>query len=493
MSTQLQRRHSERSEESGPAVRGGKIPFRCAPRNDTGSVALVVAFVIALLAVPCAFAQTGPTKLKPDWDRAIERGVEWCAPVGVEPASGLLLCTKDARVDLIDLETGRSRVTAAIPVQPGTQFAGAEGAVAYGYGVSRIYAFLGKRSGKTKDLRPGLFWSVVGAPQEDTQGDPEFMTRIIAAQATPNGVLVVRSDGRVAELIGGDGRVRWQNRLPEIRQCRLHVQDTSAALFWKEGCELNVAFFDLRADEPEAKLVKVKGSPPIWTTLVGERLLAVWPKQFGVISSDGSRWFEPLDPRCWATTQTVAVYVDPTQPTREAEGSPASPLLLVGSDLICVYDLSSGLLRTPSECGLRTPIKPEDICLTLRLSGDLVLCTGMSCLRVARLLPSIETVAEHRLEGLAIDVGVHRDCAYGLFWDMSDRFQRGSAEFRPHLVLVKTAMKLPSAISTAETRLSDAREFILEEGESAVYSQTFWIGERLLIVDDRRIRAYTLP
>ena len=456
-------------------------------------VALVIAPVAVLLAAPCAFAQAQPTELRPDWDRAIERGIEWCAPVGVEPASGLLLCAKDARVDLVDIETGQSRLTKAIPVQPGTRFAGAQGEVAYGYGVSRIYAFLVERPGKTNELTPGLLWSVVGAPQEDTPGDPEFMTRIIAAQATPNGVLVVRSDGRVAELLGGDGRVRWQHRLPEIRQCRLHVQGTSAALFWKEGCELNVAFLNLQADEPEAKLVTVKGSPPIWTTLVGDKLVAVWPKQSGVISSDGSRRSETLDPRCWATTQTVAVYVDPAQSARETEGLPASSLLLVGSDLICVYDLSSGLLRTPSECDLRTPIQPEEICLRLCLSGDLVLCTGMSSFRVAGVLPSIETLAEHKLEGLAIDVGVHRGCAYGLFWDMSDRFQRSAGEFRPHLVLVKTSMKPPSAASPTEPGVSDVREFVLEEGESTVYPQTFWIGERLLIVDDRHIRAYTLP
>jgi hypothetical protein len=168
-------------------------------------------------------------------------------------------------------------------------------------------------------------------------------------------------------------------------------------------------------------------------------------------------------------------------------------LLLVGSDLICVYDLSSDLLRTPSEWGLRAPIKPEDVCLRLRLSGELVLCTGMSCFRVAGVLPSIETLAQHGLEGLAIDVGVHRRCAYGLFWDMSDRFQRGSAEFRPHLVLVRTPMQPPSAASPTEPGVSDVREFVLEEGESAVYPQTFWIGARLLIVDDRRIRAYNLP
>jgi hypothetical protein len=485
--------HSERSEESGPAVRGGQIPRRCAPRNDTYGVALIVAFVVALPAAPCALAQTGPTELRPDWDRTIERGIEWCASVGVEPAGSLLLCTKDARVDLIDIETGRSRLTAAIPVQSGTRFAGAQREIAYGFGVSRIYALQVERSDKTKDLTPGLLWNVVGAPQEDTEGDPEFMTRIIAAQATPSGVLVVRSDGRVAELLAVDGRVRWQHRLPEIGQCRLHVQGTSAALFWKAACKLNVAFLDLQADEPEAKLVTVKGSPPIWTALVREKLVAVWPKQFGVISSDGSRRFQSLDPRCWATTQTVAVYVDPGPPAQEAQDSPASPLLLVGSDLICVYDLSSGVLRTPGECSLRTPIQPEEICLRLCLSGDLVLCTGMSSFRVAGMLPRIETLAQHKVAGLAIDVGVHRGCAYGLFWDMSDRFQSDSAEFRPRLVLVKTSMTPASAPSTAETRLSDVREFILEEGEAVVYPQTFWIGERLLIVDDRRMRAYTLP
>lgn len=490
MSTQSQRCHSECGEEFGLVARGHKIP-RCA-RNDTRSVALVMAFV-ALLAGPVAFAQTQPTELKPDWERSIERGVEWCAPVGVQAASGLLLCTKDARVDLVNIETGRSRLTKAIPVQPGTQFAGAQREVAYGYGVSRIYAFLVERSGKTKDLRPGLLWNVVGAPQEDTPGDPEFMTRIIAAKATSNGVLVVRSDGRIAELLGTDGSVRWQDRLPEFRHCRLHAQDTSAALFWKEGCELNVAFFDLQADEPKAELVTVKGSPPIWSRLVDGKLVAVWPKQSGVISSNGSRRIETLDPRCWATTQTVAVYVDPSQRPLEAEGWTASPLLLVGSDLICVYDLLSGLLRTPSECGLRTPIQPEEICLRLRLAGDLVLCSGMSSFRVAGDLPNVEILAQHKLEGLAIDVGVQRGCAYGLFWDMSDRFQRSSAEFHPHLVLVKTPMQASSTVATTETRMSDVREFVLEEGESVVYPQTFWIGERLLIVDDRRIRAYTLP
>ena len=54
---------------------------------------LVVGFAIGGVEAQVAF----------DWKIEFEGGIEWCQAVGDGSTAGLLVCTKDARLDLIDV------------------------------------------------------------------------------------------------------------------------------------------------------------------------------------------------------------------------------------------------------------------------------------------------------------------------------------------------------------------------------------------------------
>ena len=146
----------------------------------------------------------------------------------------------------------------------------------------------------------GLLWSIVAAPAAETAGDPEFMVRIIAARATPDGVLIVRSDGRMAELSRGEGVVRWRAKLPAMSYYRLHVQGHIAALLWKSGDGFSVGFVDLAETSPRVEIVGVERTPPIRSRLCGSVLVVVWPERVGIVAVGGERDYLELESRAGA-------------------------------------------------------------------------------------------------------------------------------------------------------------------------------------------------
>ena len=129
-------------------------PWHPTAARPEGSIA-VGCMLVTLLGVPAILAQTEPPLLSPNWDHTFEQGIEWCAPVGDDPATALLICTKDSRIEMIDLRMGQTRLAEPIAVQPGTRFAGTTGNIAYGCGLSRAYAFLVSSAGSPTRAKPG--------------------------------------------------------------------------------------------------------------------------------------------------------------------------------------------------------------------------------------------------------------------------------------------------------------------------------------------------
>jgi hypothetical protein len=431
------------------------------------------------------------TALKPVWTHSFERGVEWCAPVGGPPATGLLVCTKDARLDLIGLQIGQSLLVEAIPVQPGTQFAGATGNVAYGYGHTQVCAFLVSSDDRSPGQSPRLLWQVAAAPKAQTQGDPEFLTRVIAAAATPNGVMIVRSDGQVAELCRADASVRWQHGLPGFSACKLHVCDTTAVLLWKDGEALRVAFFDLSAKEPQPTVTTIEQSLPIWTGLAGDRLVAVWLWGFAIIQRDGKPRFHTLDGvGSFASAANVAIYPAAAPQPNEtgADVTPGSALLLLQSAGGFVYarDLATGELRWP-QSALRPSAGPVGASSSLKVVGDLVLATNRLGLGVWAAATGRRLAWPER-EGRAICGGVNEGVAYALSLDprRPDR-QTGGRSMR----IVRQSLSAAAAPRADQPGAREPREFVLGQAESL--RDTFWLGSSLLVVEDKRVRVYTLP
>ena len=467
------------------------------PRPRACKVGVLLLIKLLLLASP-AVAQSLATVLNPDWDRTFARGIEWCAPVGGEPATALFVCTKDAQLDLFDLKTGETGFAEPISTQPGTRFAGESAGVAYCYGPSRVYAVLLPRrdrkraattesSDQPKRQQLGLLWQVAAAPQSQTEGDPEFLTRLVAAKATPGGVLIVRSDGRVAELRRKDGSARWQHKLPKIASCTLHVRNAGAALLWKHGGEFKVAFYDLRSDSARPTMTTVNEAMPIWTALADEGLVAVWRKRFALIHMDGAACFHEMHPKNSATAATVAVYV----PSRASAAGPsasstAGSLLLVGNKRLTAYDVSRGQRSWPDEDVVMLQVTVEP-CLSLWVSGDLVFQTGAGWFAVCR-ADTGEGFYSRLRPSSPIGVGYQDGFAYGLLKG-NEVYAAGNAV--GSLRLVRKAIGGILQRSPKQPVEDEPREYLL--GKAGLVRDTFWLRGTLIVVEENRIRAYTLP
>jgi hypothetical protein len=451
-----------------------------------------------------------PPTLDPLWTRTIEAGVEWCAPVGGEPATALLVCTKAARLDMIDLASGRSRLSEPLKVQPGTQFAGAAGNVAYAYGPTKIYSFLVAKCEQPSDKKPGVVWQVTVAPRAETEGDPEFLTRIIAAKPTPAGVLIVRNDGRVAELRRDDGSPRWRHELPEVRTCKLHVRGHAAALLWKHGAAVNVCFIDLDGEAPRPRIVTVEDTLPIWTELIDAGLVAVWPMRFRLITPEGVKRWGMLPPEVTATATTVAVYVPQAGTTRPAE-VPALLLTVAGDTGLCSFDFATGKWELPWRDPMLHVFSVRGI-PSLWVAGDVLFCTNRGWAGV------YDAATRERLAGFGggpsvLSAATWDGFAYALFSDRrSPRDVEGlvgragieDEDRRKKLIERLSRPDQPRSLSLVRQIMSGkpwprpdepvnpaARKYVV--GTAGLVRETFWLAGTLVIVEDQRIRAYTLP
>jgi len=446
-----------------------------------------------MLAAQASTACQEPVALDPIWARAVEPGVEWCAAVGGEPATALLVCSKKAQlslISLIDLQTGRERFAEPIAVQPGVQFADETRHVAHAYGPSQVYAFLVDGANEAKGEKLGLLWQVAGAPAAQTEGDPEFLTRVIAAKATPSGVMVVRSDGRVAELRRSDGSAPWRHKVPAIANCKLHVQGALAALLWKHGGAFTVMFYDLRPDPPRPLARTVNETPPIWTALIDEGLVAVWRKRFALIPMDGELRFHTVGAGGTPTSAAaVGVYRHRGRASsRPVENDSAvTPLLLLENPdgLLRSYDLLTGELRWSEEelrPGRVSGVWPS----TLRVVGDLVIRTARSQFSVCR-AGTGEHLSSLGMRGTLVGAGISNGLACGLFTDVHSLGGPGEPESM-HLLCQAVRGSPPRS---GEVVVPAVRDFLL--GTTVAVRDTFWLSGTLVIVEERRIRAYTLP
>jgi len=468
------------------------------------------------LACPLALAGQAP-ELPPDWVSSFERGVEWCEPVGGDPPDALLLCTRDAKLDVLDLRTGESRLPAPIDAQPGVQFAGESGGVAYCFARDIVYAIaLGPRDGPSVPAPTAsgpargaalsqpergsgapqpraaptthLLWKagqplgqttgrIAGPTPRPTDADPEFLLRIVAAQATPAGVLMVRSDGRVAELAREDGRIRWQRSIDAVSASQVHVRGAQAAVVWRvPGGGTAVAFAELRSDAPDWTQRGISGDSPIWTGLADGGLVAVGSDNFCVIG----RGCAELNVRLHSNIQPAAAS---TALCFESEPCPAAvrprlPLLILQTvdASLCAFQLN-GELWWPTRdeldalpAGAVERLRSLTVCgaylVAVREQGFQVYCStdGTRVLEAGRAARVLSVCAQGQT-------------VFALYAESADDPGR--------LELARYPLS-----QTAPTP-QEPRQFRLRPTEGA--RQLRWPAGRLVLVEDKQVRVYTLP
>ncbi len=282
------------------------IPSLMTERRTTRlrTPALARSLVLAALAAESA-AWAEPAT--PAWRVPLPSPIEWCRPLELGGRASLLLCEATGRVHLLDADAGATRFASPLELNPLPRFAGVSGGVAYLFNRSFVYA-IGARETHSNRHGPdaALLWKTPAAMNSHVaeQGDPEFLTRVIAAAATPSGVLLVRSDGGVAELDRVDGAARWERAISPADAVGLHLAGDQGAIFVAEPNVWRVAFVDLGSPDPIAKSTSLRADAPVFSALVAEKLFVAGLRQFAVFSRDEAfvcAWPERLsgDPRRW--------------------------------------------------------------------------------------------------------------------------------------------------------------------------------------------------
>lgn len=274
----------------------------------------------ALIGVCLAACQAADAA--PDWTWRCAAGIEWVESVGGASRPALLIHSRDARVYVLDAALGAGLLKKPLQTERGLRYAagGDSAGVAYCFDRYTVYALQ-----LTVQIAapPKLRWRVGDRPESGDAGDPEFLSRIVAARAVDNGVIVVRVDGRTALLDRRDGRVRWETRLSPLADARIHQSGDAAAILYKTGPSVHAALLDLRRPAPEPAFRRLGDVWPMWSGLIDGKLVAVWPKQVSIFGpGPDERSFRPTD-----ESMILAAALDVLAP-----GGEANPALLVFGD-----------------------------------------------------------------------------------------------------------------------------------------------------------------
>lgn len=351
---------------------------RCADVRQNGLWLSMSLWLLALTTVEAAIAQTSQPAARLAWRRDIAEGVEWAELRHAGNAPVLLVCARNTSLFLLNARTGRLLLWELIRVPGGVKAAtelpvaivapdqsgeraatsrpGADAPTApsrehmiYCYSRYSVHAIAVARRGPNGRLQAALKWQVGDAPSQPKlrQADPEFLTRIIAAQAAPNGVLVARSDGRVALLNERDGAPVWTVERGPMSLARWHVDGRTAALIWKAGGEVRAEFFDASgATKPTRSEHKPIGDAwPEWAVLYDGTLFVAWSDRFIARAANGfERAFElKID-----SPAKVATFALLHPPGSVAGSQPAAAIPQPG---LLYTDISGGVHRVDTATG----------------------------------------------------------------------------------------------------------------------------------------------
>src|SRR5262245_33758143 len=249
---------------------------------------LPVAFLLACFP-PFAAAQNPPRNtIAPTWSWNASAAIEWCHVVG-EPPDALLVQAQDGRLDQLHLITGKSVFKKQPADVKGQRFAGASADAAYLYDDEMIRAIRVSQAAPTGKPDAAELWSIDAASTAEklSDDDPEFKRRLVAACPTPAGLLVARSDGRVAELGRADGSLKWSTVIPPSADMRLFVADKLATVLHRAKPGIGASTFDLSTDNPGPRTIHFGDSWPMWCDSCADGLTAAWPGKLVRLAPEG--------------------------------------------------------------------------------------------------------------------------------------------------------------------------------------------------------------
>ncbi len=230
----------------------------------------------AALAACCLIGPAIADPLPPAWTWTAPADIEWIEPV---PTHALLLvATATGHVHVLNARSGANHPAPPLAARPGVAYAGAapEQDLACCHDRLSVYAIELESPARLRWQVDAWQVGEADAPQAQ-RGDPEDLRRLLAAQSTPDGVLIARDDGRVGCLELDSGTLRWQHRLGNLTDVQIRVAGPHAALLWRRGPEVGAKLLDLADGEWESLGLSDETPWPLWSGLANRGLVCAYP------------------------------------------------------------------------------------------------------------------------------------------------------------------------------------------------------------------------
>lgn len=239
---------------------------------------------VALLLLPLA----ARADLEPAWTWKADQAVEWCQPLGSSKHSALAIGLKDGAVQVVNIITAAPRLERPVVGKPGIRYAGQGDGVAYFFDRYTVTAVSVTDTFDRDEPRDAVRWAVGSAAdvQEREAGDPEFIEKLIAAVATPAGVALLNSQGKLSELARADGAIRWKADLGGGSNGSLLVENGTLCAVVKASRGFDACFVDLGAKDPTPLRRPIGGNEPIWRGLSRDGFIAAWPGRLTLATAD---------------------------------------------------------------------------------------------------------------------------------------------------------------------------------------------------------------
>lgn len=422
-----------------------------------------------------------------------DRPIEWCEAIPHGDPSALVICDADGWIEMLNLITHKSRLTERIPARRGARWGGVRDGRVYVYDRDRVTAISVTDTDEKDSPRDRLLWSVGDGPDllEAGRGDPEFLTSILAAVPTRRGILIIRSDGSLAELDRENGAPRWRLSIPPSAEARIRVLGDQAAVLFKLKAEARIAWIDLSHSSPSPGFHKLGDTWPLWCELSSDGLVAAWPARIAL-----APWNEdarPLKLKARGPFSLAGIELFRGADAPAIEGVPPAPpqnqLLLLDADA-----QPGGYYLSTEKMAWRGEAREAEKATwsTLALDGRYAVVQN------ARGRIAAFDAGEGALCGLflgpdgerAISAGVAAGNLFGLRTKPgSGRTGAGGGAART-LELVRTPLMKPGEWTAAAARATQAA---FDLGPSGNAKRVLWPRGRLVIVEDRMIRTYILP
>mgnify|MGYP005835012499 CR=1 FL=1 len=285
------------------------------------------------IAVAAAQSSMPLTLDEPAWFVGVKAGVEWVRRVGRGRTDALMVATRDGRLLLVDATTGAARSADHLDLRPGFRAA----TPAIDHPASAQAAYLFDRHGVWAvrlSGSPGLIWQRGDGPAvAGFDNDPEVLTGWVEARVTAAGLLLLNRDGRLTLLSFDEGREHWRTDLGRLPNPVVHASGNTAVVLWRAGGATRAAFVAVTDTCRAPRVRALDDTWPIWSTLCGDGLLTLTPRE--------AVWWPPQ-----GAERRIPLPISPANAARAASWSPRDPL---AADALLL--LASG----PRVAALRVP------------------------------------------------------------------------------------------------------------------------------------------